>query len=132
MLDVATRVLAVWTGILALAVANGALREAVLIPQLGRTPGLVLSGALLSTLILLVAYLSLPWLGVRRPAQTLGVGLAWLLLTLAFEFSFGLLRGKPLSEILQAYTFSDGNLWPIVLVVTALAPYAAARFRGWL
>lgn len=131
MLHVATRVLAVWAGILMLAVANGALREAVLVPRLGRTAGLVLSGTSLSTLILLVAYLSLPWLGVRRPAELLGVGLAWLALTLVFEFSFGLLRGRPLSEILQAYTFSDGNIWPIVLAVTALAPYAAARFRGW-
>lgn len=132
MIHLAMRVLAAWVGILVLAVANGALREAVLIPRLGKAPGLVTSGVLLSTLILLAAYLVLPWLGARRPGEVLAVGLAWLVLTLVFEFSFGLLRGQPLSEILQAYTFSGGNIWPIVLVVTALAPYAAARLRGWL
>ncbi len=132
MLGVAGKILAVWAGILVLAVANGALREAVLIPKLGNQPGLILSGTLLSALILVVAYLSLPWLGARRPAAVLGIGLAWLALTLVFEFSFGLLRGKPISEMLQAYTFSGGNLWPVVLVVTVLAPYLAAKLRGWL
>lgn len=130
MLAIAARALAAWAGILVLAVANGALREAVLIPAFGKTAGLVLSGLLLSLLILAVAYACLPWLGVRRGPALVGVGLLWLALTLAFEFSFGLLQGKPLSEIAAAYTFEDGNLWPVVLLVTALAPWAMARTRG--
>ena len=129
--SVALKSLIVWTGILALAVANGVLREAVLIPRLGSPAGLLASGVLLSTLILGVAYLSLPWLGTRRPAHLLGIGLGWLALTFVFEFSFGLWQGKALPVLLEAYAFKGGNIWPVVLVVTALAPYAAARLRGW-
>lgn len=121
-----------WLGILVLAVANGLLREAVLMPALGKRPAFVLSGVLLSALILAAAYFSLPWFG-RAPAATyVAVGLGWLVLTLAFEVVFGrFLRGQPWPQILGAYTFKAGNIWPVVLLVTAAAPYLAARLRGW-
>ena len=129
--EVALKALLVWAGILVLAIANGSLREAVLIPKLGTPAGLVLSGLLLSTLIIGVAYLSLPWLDTRRPAHLFGIGLGWFALTVAFEFSFGLWQGKPWPALLEAYTFKGGNIWPVGLAVVALAPYAAAKLRGW-
>ena len=129
--SLAVRALAVWAAILALAVANGGLREAVLIPRLGTVAGQAFSGVLLSVLVLAVAYLALPWLRARGAGQLWGVGLGWLALTLVFEFSFGLLRGRTLAELLAAYRFEGGNLWPVVLAVTALAPWLAARLRGW-
>lgn len=130
--EAAAKALAIWAAILGLAIANGALREAVLIPKLGNATGLILSGVLLSLPILATAYISLPWLQVRTFGALLLIGLGWLALTLAFEFSFGLLRGKPMAEILEAYTFKGGNIWPLVLVVTALAPVATGKIRGWL
>lgn len=42
------KAIVIWAGIVVLAVANGWLREAVLIPRIGRFPGLVISGLLLS------------------------------------------------------------------------------------
>ena len=131
LLAIALKAIAIWAGILVLAVLNGALREAVIIPKLGTTPGLILGGIVLSTLIFVVAYLSLPWMGTRRPAELVGIGLGWLVLTLIFEFSFGLWQGKSWQVLLEAYTFKDGNIWPVILVVTALAPYLAAKLRGW-
>jgi len=131
-IEVAAKALAVWLVILVLAVVNGTFREAVLIPKLGTTSGLILSGVLLCILILAVTYLLLPWLGTRRSGQLFLIGFSWLALTLVFEFSFGLLRGKALPEILGAYNFKGGNLWPAVLLVTAAAPWLAAKVRGWL
>ena len=131
-IEVAIKALAVWVAILLLAVVNGALREAILVPRLGPAPGLVLSGVLLSCLILIAAYLLLPWLGTRSTSQRVLIGLGWLFLTLAFEFSFGLLRGKTMAELFSAYAFKDGNIWPLVLAVTAMAPWLAAKLRGWL
>jgi len=54
------KALAIWLTILCAAVANGALREGVLIPQLGKTPGLVLSGFSLSALIVAITFSALP------------------------------------------------------------------------
>lgn len=123
----------VWLGILVLAVANGLLREALLVPVLGEFRALILSGILLAALIPAVAYLALPWLGRLPVAAYLAVGLGWLCLTLVFEFAFGrLIQGRPWPELLEAYTFRDGNLWPLVLLVTAAAPYVAARIRRWV
>jgi hypothetical protein len=125
------KAIAIWLAILALAVANGVLREAVFIPWLGKSPGLVLSGILLSAVILAVTFVSLPWVGAQRLSELIGIGLGWFVLTLAFELSFGRFQGKSWPSILEAYSFKDGNIWPVVLLVTALAPYLAARLRGW-
>ena len=125
-----TSVLA-WLLILCLAVANGALREAVLIPSLGRSFGLVLSGVLLSLLIAVVAYAFARSRTRLSPAQGMFVGVFWLFLTLVFEFGFGrLVQHKSWSELLDAYTFNGGNIWPVVLLVTLLAPYIAAVVRS--
>jgi len=126
------KALLVWVGILALAVINGAIREAVIIPVLGLTHAFILSGVLLMSFIVGVTYLVLPWMGVRKTTQLIVIGFGWLCLTLAFEFSFGLLQGKSLPELLNAYTFNGGNIWPLVLLVTASAPYLSAKFRGWV
>lgn len=128
-LDMVARAFALWLAILVLAVANGALREAVLIPKLGSAPGLVLSGTLLSVLVLAVAYFAVPWLRAHGHELIL-IGLGWLAVTLVSEFSFGLLRGRPLGEILGAYAFKGGDIWPVVLLVVAAAPWLAGKLRG--
>jgi hypothetical protein len=123
------RSLVAWLLILVFAVFNGGLREAVLIPALSTPAALMLSGALLSACIVMVAVLLAGWLKLGGVQRSLSVGLVWLCVTLAFEFGFGrLVQGLTWSETLAAYTFEDGNIWPVVLVVTFFAPLLA----GWL
>lgn len=131
-LAITFKTFAVWLGILLLAIANGALREAVIIPVLGKLPGLIVSGVFLSGLIFAVAYFALPWFGRTPTLSYAAIGMGWLCLTLLFEFTFGhIIQGKPWPQLLEAYTFKDGNIWPIVLFVALVAPYVAARIRGW-
>jgi hypothetical protein len=121
---------AAWFGILALAVANGALREFVLVPALGRAPGTALSGVLLGAAVLVVVWAMWRWRRPRSVAQTWRVGAGWLVATLAFEFAFGLrVQGKPWAEVLAAYTFEGGNLWPLVLLALLVAPCVLGRGR---
>ena len=131
-LNIILKAFAVWLIILTLAIANGALREAVLISLLGKPSALILSGVLLSGLIFGMAYIALPWVG-RIPVESYAViGIGWLCLTLVFEITFGrIIQGKPWPQLLEAYMLRDGNIWPIVLLVVALSPYAAAKIRGW-
>ena len=113
----------VWLLIAVCAVLNGGFREAVLLPGLGMPAAIFLSGILLCVLIMVVSFVFIRWLGPLRTAQSLLVGLLWLFLTLAFEFGLGrFVQHREWSEILDAYTFKNGNLWPLVLVVTFLAP----------
>jgi len=128
----AMKAVAVWLVILGLAFANAALRELVLVPGIGKVRGLTLSGVILSLLVLATAYASLPWLGVVRTPALLGIGLVWLVLTLAFDLALGAAQGECIRQQLDAYLFKRGNLWPVVLLVTADAPYLAAKLRGWV
>lgn len=122
---------AVWALILVLAILNGALREAVLLPALGKPWGLLLSGLLLAACIVAVALAFVPRIVRQGGVEPWRIGLRWLVLTLVFEFGFGrLVQGRSWDELLQAYTFADGNLWPLVLVVTAVAPSLAVWRAG--
>lgn len=126
------KAITVWLVILGLAFSNAALRELVLIPRLGKVQGLTLSGVVLSLLVLLVAFGSVPWLGARVASAWIAIGLGWFVLTLAFDLVLGWFQRKPMHLLFEAYLFKQGNLWPVVLLVTAIAPYLAARLRGWV
>ena len=81
--------------------------------------------------VLLTAYVAAPRLGTTQTGPLLVIGGMWLSLTLGFEFGFGrLVQGKPWSELLNAYRFENGNIWPLVLLVVFLGPLLAARFRS--
>lgn len=121
---------ALWLAILVLAILNGVVRENLLIPVLGGFSGLFVSGAVLSLCIFLVAFAATPWYGSLASRQWLLVGLFWFVLTVAFEFSFGrLVQHRPWSELIEAYTFRGGNIWPVVLLATLLSPWLAAKLR---
>lgn len=132
-LAIAFKAFMAWSGILVLAIVNGAFREAVLIPALGKSTGLLLSGVSLAGLVLAVACLALPWFGRIPVSGYVAIGMGWLCLTLLFELTFGrIIQGKPWSQLFEAYTFKEGNIWPVVLLVTAAAPFVAARIKGWV
>lgn len=125
-----SKTIATWFLILVLAMLNGILRETVLLPILGTQIAFVVSGILLSLLIVFVAIAFSRWLALTTPSRCLRIGALWLTLTLVFEFGFGLfIQGKSLSEVLDAYTFKDANIWPVVLFVTLFAPLIAGRIR---
>jgi hypothetical protein len=127
------RALLAWFILLAVAVANGALREAILIPATGDVPGRAISTVMLSAAILLVAWLTVGWIGVRTAARGWAVGALWVGLTLAFEFLAGhYLLGKPWSVLLEDYDVMAGRIWPLVLVTTLVAPVLAGTARGVL
>ena len=119
-----------WLIILVLAFFNGGLREVVLIPSLGNPFALIISGLLLSTCILIVAYIFIPKLGTLKNIEYFFIGLYWLGLTLIFEFTFGLLiQHKTLEVMLEVYKFKDGNIWTIVLFVILIAPLIATKIQ---
>lgn len=124
------RAAVIWLGILALASVNGAIRDLVVEPRVGDTVARALSSLVLSGMVLLVAWLSIEWIGSRTPRQAMAVGLFWLGLTLTFEFSAGRLSGKPWPVVLEDYNLLRGRIWILVLIVTLLAPLWAGKARG--
>ena len=123
----------IWLLLLALAILNAGIREKLLASWFGPQLALPLSGLSLSLLIFLVTLLVAPLLKARKAVHYWMVGAIWLAMTISFEFLFGhLVIGHSWAKLLEAYNVSTGNLWLLVLLVTAVSPYLAARARGLL
>lgn len=124
------RALAIWLLLLVLAVANGAFREAVLMPRLGADAGHRVSTLLLCALILIATWLTIGWLRPPTLRSALAVGGLWVVLTLAFEFLAGhYVFGKPWEVLWADYDVRAGRIWVLVLVFTLLAPAWAGQVR---
>lgn len=120
------RALAVWLLFLITAIVNGAVRESILRPAFGDKRAHVISTLSLSSLILVGAWLTAPFVRYESTAAAWGVGVLWVALTLAFEFLAGrFVFGKSWDVLLADYDVMQGRIWPLVLVVTLLAPVLA-------
>jgi hypothetical protein len=121
-----------WFVMLVVAFINGGVRDftygrelpALIANQISCITGIFLLG----TVIYLYAR-RWPFASAR---QALSVGLFWMALTVAFEFLFfHYVAGHPWSELLAAYNIASGQLWPLVLLWVAVAPYLFHRLsRG--
>ena len=124
------RALIVWLALCAVAVANGTVRQFLLPPAVGPYAGHVISSVTLSLLILLMAWLSIRWIGPATVQQAWLVGVLWLSATVAFEFLAGhYLFRNPWPKLLADYDVRQGRVWVVVLVTTLLAPRWAAGAR---
>ena len=125
------RALMVWVGILILAVLNGGARLAWLIPYFGETAGRALSTIALCALVMRGS-MAHDWLdaATRNTGEALGMGLLWVVLTLAFEFLAGhYLFTSPGPCCWQDYDLSRGRISGVALVVVLFAPLWGMRLR---
>lgn len=113
-----------WFAMLALAIANGAVRQATFGKTLSE-----LRAHQLSTLTGAAAIGALIWLVVRAwpPASgrhALGIGALWACLTIAFEFFMVLgLQRRPLAHALRDYNLFAGRVWLLFLLWLTFAPW---------
>ena len=124
------KAVAIWLLMVVAAMANGLLRDGLLNVLLGPRLALPVSGVLLSALILAITWVCLPFIRTGTAGGYLGIGLLWLVLTLAFEFLFGhFVAGKPWPEMVSIFDLRSGNLFSIILLVCTIAPWTAAKIR---
>jgi hypothetical protein len=119
-----------WLGGPLIGIANGTLRELAYKHRVGEQTAHQISTG--SAIALFAGYFEL--LARRRPLsstrEALEVGVAWLALTVAFEFGFGhYVAHTSWRELLADYDLRKGRLWPLVLAWIALAAVVRAR-RG--
>lgn len=120
----------IWLLIAVLAIANGALRDIVFAPLLGRSTALPLSGITLSIIVLAVTHLSFHFINARTVAARWMIGMQWVAMTLLFEFGFGyFVIGKSWGELLQTFNVLEGNLFLLVIFVSLIAPTFIARIK---
>lgn len=127
------RSVAVWCVLIGVEIAHGIVRAIWLVPMVGEFQSRQI-GVFTGTIInLTVAALFIRWIHPTRVAHAIAVGVLWLMLTLAFELTFGrLAMHASWQRILSDYDLAHGGLLPIGLVVLALAPLIAAKLRNVL
>lgn len=128
-----TRILGAWCLLMLVESVHGTLRELLLAPRLGSLPARQLTVFTGAALILLVTVALARWLGPATRRSCLATGLAWVLLTVAFEIALGrLVLGLGWSRILEDYDPTRGGLMLLGLAIMAFAPLLAACWRGTL
>ncbi len=113
-----------------IAVANGAVREAWLVPRLGDHAARRVSTLLLIALFAVyIGYVTRRW-PIASSGEALAIGATWLALTLVFEFALGrFVSGLSWQQMIAEYDLAAGRLWPLVPLSVAVAPYFF--FRLW-
>jgi len=117
------RAAVIWMGIVPVAIVNGMLRDVVLAPYLGDPTARAISCVTLAAAILVVARMSIAWIGPPTAGAAWMVGIVWLSLTLAFEFLVGhYVFGTPWAALRADYNIFAGRLWVLVLAATLTGP----------
>lgn len=118
-----------WMPMVFIAIANGITRDSGYARFMSE-----LRAHQLSTLIGVSAFAIYTW-GLARmwplasAQQAWTVGLVWVALTIAFEFTFGHYVVKhPWSRLFADYNLAAGRVWTLALVSLAVMP----RFFHWL
>lgn len=112
-----------WFPMLIIAMINGMIREKFI------RSFLPYSGARqLSTIMLIVFFAFYIWFVIRKfppgsTSQSWIIGVFWVILTLLFEFGFGLLQGTSFKSLLAEYNIFKGRLWILVPLSVLLFPY---------
>jgi len=122
-MNLALRSTAVWLGFLVIAFANGALREIILIKQLGIDPLVANQLSCLTGITLWTGLLLAVWkkLEIRKFTESAAIGAGWFIATVLFE-TFILGRNLSWPEIAHTYDVTAGELWGLVLTWLGLMP----------
>jgi hypothetical protein len=124
------RALAVWVVIIGAESLHGALRELLLKPAVGDFRARQIAVFTGMLIILGVAYAFSRWLRAATARALLLVGLLWVALTLAFEFSLGMfVLGYSWARMLEDYDITRGGFLSLGMVVLMLSPLIATRLR---
>lgn len=121
------RALAIWCGLVGVALINGAVRELWLTPALGGALAHLISALVMAAVVGLVAWATIVWVRPHSANEALLIGDEWVLLTIAFEFLGGYyLFGTSWPTLLARFNVSKGEPWLLVLVTMLVAPLVAA------
>ena len=124
------RAFCIWLVIAAAEVAHGTLRGIFLLPLVGDLPSRQIGVLTGSMIILLIAYVSVRWVGASGVRQLLAVGFLWVVLMASFEVTVGRLLGLSWQRIASDYIPWQGGFMLAGMAFLALSPLLAATMRS--
>ncbi|PLW79822.1 hypothetical protein C0585_05770 [Candidatus Woesearchaeota archaeon] len=115
--------LVTWVLFAILAIINGTIRDTTYGKKIDELFAHQISTIIFSIVIILVTYI---FIKLTSPTsyQSIWIGIAWVLMTIIFEFIFGhYVAGHTWERLLMDYNVLKGRVWLIILIITAIAPY---------
>ena len=117
-----------WFGMVILAIANGVIREKtygksvseLTAHQISTLTGIILFGIYVFVLSRLQS--------IQSTRVAWGIGSAWLIMTISFEFLFGhYIAGHSWTKLINDYKINKGRLWTFVLLWIFISPYVFSK-----
>jgi hypothetical protein len=125
------RSIAVWLLIIFAESVHGVLRTLYLAPLLGDFRARQVSVFTASLIIFAIAFATIRWIGTGRRSHLWGIGVLWVLLTVAFEFSLGrFVLELDWERLFSDYNLGQGGLMGLGLAAMCVTPLATAKLRG--
>ena len=120
------QIVGMWGVFLIIAIINGGMREMIIEKHTGELTAHIISTLLLSVLIFIVTAIFIHYKNITESKVLLIIGLAWMVMTISFEFLFfHYIGGKSWSQLLADYNFMKGRIFLLVLITTLLSPIVA-------
>ena len=119
-----------WLPMMLIAILNGGLRENVWNKYFNDLAAHQISTILLILLCALYIGSIFRFLQVQSRKQALVLGLIWMLLTVGFEFTFGLAMGHSWEMLFHDYNILQGRLWLLFLISLFILPYIFYTFKN--
>ena len=120
-----------WFPMFVIALANATIREVVYKRYVGELAAHQISTLTACILVAVYVWVLSNYLGIQSAGQAIGIGLMWLIMTVAFEFGFGhFIVGDPWSRLLHDYNVLHGRVWSLFVLWIAVAPYVFYEIKG--
>jgi len=124
------RAFLVWIILIAAEIIHGTLRAILLVPLVGEFRSNQIGVFTGSAIILVIAYLTIRWIGATRRIELLLVGAIWLLATVAFEVAFGrIVMGLSWERLADDFNLTEGGLMPLGRIVLFFSPMIASKLK---
>lgn len=125
-----SRAIAIWLMIVVAESVHGTLRQLFIVPHIGDMPARQVGVFIGSAIILLISWLASRWLGAVTFKDQLRIGILWVVLIVAFEFSLGVALGYTRERLFSDYNPAEGGLMGFGLAFMLFAPALGAKLRG--
>lgn len=112
-----------WFPMLFIAILNGTARDLWYKKFMGELTARQISTLTLILLLGIYIFFIIKKYPPQSGTQSLFIGLLWLVLTLGFEFGFGLYRGNSWAQLLDDYNIMKGHIWLLIPIWLISAPY---------
>lgn len=121
----------VWLLIAAAETVHGVLRVVFLQPRLGDLPARQLALVTGALIIVVIATLTIRWIGAVGVRRQMAIGALWLALMIAFDLAIGrLVFGYSWERIGADFNPVAGGYLGMAMLVLLVAPWLAAGLRG--